>query len=52
MPKEHNPKRIQEKMNAGLTRDQAIQALDRQAEHDTPTKQRKPPKGQQSDKSD
>jgi hypothetical protein len=34
MPKEYDPERIREKISAGLTREQAIEALDRQAEQD------------------
>ena len=36
MSKEHDPQKIQEKIDAGLTREQAIAALDRQAAHDAP----------------
>ena len=36
MSKEHDPQQIQEKINAGLTREQAIEVLDRQAAHDAP----------------
>jgi hypothetical protein len=32
MPKEHDPQLIQQKIKAGLTRDQAIQVLDRQTQ--------------------
>jgi hypothetical protein len=33
MSKEHDPLKIQEKIDAGLTREQAIEVLDRQAAH-------------------
>jgi len=36
MSKEHDPQKIQEKINAGLTREQAIEVLDRQAAHAAP----------------
>jgi len=36
MSKEHDPQQIQEKINAGLTREQAIEVLDRQTAHDAP----------------
>jgi hypothetical protein len=36
MSKEHNPEKIQEKIKAGLTLEQAIDVLDRQAAHDAP----------------
>jgi hypothetical protein len=36
MSKEHDPNQIQEKINAGLTREQAIEVLDRQAAHAAP----------------
>jgi len=34
MPKEYDPEKLREKINAGLTREQAIEVLDRQAEAD------------------
>jgi len=34
MQKEHDPDKLRGKINAGLTREQAIDVLDRQAEYD------------------
>jgi hypothetical protein len=43
MSKEHDPQKIREKINSGLSREQAIEVLDRQAAHDAPppTKEKK-----------
>jgi len=37
MTKEPNPEKLREKINAGLTREQAMDVLERQAEHDAQT---------------
>jgi hypothetical protein len=37
MPKEHDPEKLRRKIDAGLTREQAIEVLDRQAEYDAQT---------------
>jgi pyrroline-5-carboxylate reductase len=42
MPKEHDPEKLREKINAGLTTEQALEVLERQAQHDAqPAKQEK-----------
>ena len=42
MPNEQDPEKLREKINAGLTREQALDVLNRQAEYDAPaTKQPK-----------
>jgi hypothetical protein len=43
---QHDPIAIQQKIDAGLTREQAIEVLDRQAAHDAPpaVKEKKTPR--------
>jgi hypothetical protein len=46
MQKEHDPDKVRQKVNAGLTREQAIAVLDLQAEHDAQStgREKKPAK--------